>query len=125
MTKSRVSQSKPAVEGSVVGAAAALLSRLGEDRAVLHLRPKRSLYAENDPADAVFYIQEGMVKLTARSAAGQKTVVGIIGPGEFLGQNCLVGVARRRFTATALTAVTVVKIDRDTMLDVIRHDAAI
>jgi CRP/FNR family cyclic AMP-dependent transcriptional regulator len=101
-----------------------LLNLLGGGQTLI-LQAKRTLYAEDDPADAVFYVEKGMIKVTARSAAGKEIVVGIVGAGEFLGQSCLVGRERRRFKATTVGAATIVRIERDKILDVFRRDPAV
>jgi CRP/FNR family cyclic AMP-dependent transcriptional regulator len=47
---------------------------------------KEGIFEQGDPANAVFYIQEGAVRLTVISAAGKEAVVGMMGPGDFFGE---------------------------------------
>jgi CRP-like cAMP-binding protein len=56
-------------------------------------RKKQILFSQGDPAKQVFYIQEGSVKVAVTSAAGKEAVVAILGPGDFLGEGCLVAPA--------------------------------
>jgi CRP-like cAMP-binding protein len=63
-------------------------------------RPKRTpskyqtdqvLYSQGDPADSVFYIHKGKVKLTVISERGKQAIVAIRGPDEFCGEGALTG----------------------------------
>ena len=54
--------------------------------------PKEGIiFSQGDPADAVFYIQAGKVKITVTSEQGKQAVVAILGAGEFFGEGCLNG----------------------------------
>lgn len=44
------------------------------------------LFAQGDPADAVFYLKSGQIKLTVVSRQGKEAVVAILEPDEFLGE---------------------------------------
>ena len=57
----------------------------------MEFQRKKRIFAQGDPANAVFYIQEGAVRLTVISAAGKEAVVGMMGPGDFFGEGCLAG----------------------------------
>jgi CRP/FNR family transcriptional regulator, cyclic AMP receptor protein len=91
------------------------LSRVGAGQAALHYRKKQLIYAQGDPADAVFYVQEGRVKLTVVSR-GKSAVVGMVGPGEFFAEGCLAGQPLRTASAAALTEATLIRIERRAML---------
>ena len=49
------------------------------------------VFSQGDPADAVFYIQKGKVKVTVVSKLGKEAVVAILGTNEFFGEGCLAG----------------------------------
>ena len=89
-----------------------------ETKAIL-FRRKETVYSQCDPAEDVFYIRDGSVRLTVANAAGKEAVVAILGPGDFFGESCLVGKPRRMATATALVPVSVVVIDSEAMLRVL------
>ena len=55
------------------------------------------------PAEDVFYIHSGMVKLSVNSARGKEAVIAILEPGNYCGVGCLAGYKFRRSTATALS----------------------
>ena len=49
------------------------------------------IFSQGDPADAVFYVQKGKVKIGVTSQQGKEAVVAILGPGDFFGEGCLIG----------------------------------
>ena len=51
----------------------------------------RSVFSQGEPADAVFYVQRGKVKVTVVSEQGKEAVVAILGTSEFFGEGCLAG----------------------------------
>jgi CRP/FNR family transcriptional regulator, cyclic AMP receptor protein len=67
-------------------------------------RKKTTVFSQGSPADAVFYIEKGKVKLTVLSTRGKEAVVAILGSGDFFGEGCLAGQPLRMATATAMTA---------------------
>ena len=60
-------------------------------RAISDYRKDQIVFRQGDPADAVFYIQKGKIKLTVVSERGKEAVVGILEPGHFFGEGCLNG----------------------------------
>ena len=79
------------------------LAKVGEGRSIGKYRKDQIVFSQGDPADAVFYIQKGKVKVTVVSEQGKEAVVAILGPDEFCGEGCLAGQPRRMATATAMT----------------------
>ena len=97
------------------------LKQIDGGKTILSVRKKQILFSQGDPADSVFYIQEGQVKLTVVSAQGKEAVVAVLEDGEFLGESCLAGQPVRLETASSLANSTVVRIDKATMIRVL-HD---
>jgi CRP-like cAMP-binding protein len=62
------------------------LSKIGEGRSIATYRKNRPIFSQGDPADALFYIQKGKVKLTVVSQRGKEAIVGLLGVGDFLGE---------------------------------------
>jgi CRP/FNR family transcriptional regulator, cyclic AMP receptor protein len=85
--------------------------------------PKKAIFRQGDPADSIFYIEKGKVKVGVVSTRGKEAVVGILGPGDFLGEGCLAGQARRMATATPLTDCTIVRIEKEATVQALRNDA--
>src|SRR5213078_694194 len=52
-------------------------------------RKKHTIFVQGSPADAVFYIEKGKVKLTVLSTRGKEAVVAVLGSGDFFGEGCL------------------------------------
>jgi CRP-like cAMP-binding protein len=92
------------------------LTKAGTGRSVSAYRKKHTIFAQGDPADAVFYVERGQVKLTVVSQRGRSAVVAMLGRGDFFGEGCLAGQPVRMATASAMTEVSVVRIARDTMI---------
>ena len=49
-------------------------------------RHKQAIFAQGDKADAMFYVQNGNVKLTVASKGGKKAVIAILRQGDFFGE---------------------------------------
>jgi CRP/FNR family transcriptional regulator, cyclic AMP receptor protein len=98
------------------------LAKVGKGRTIADYQKNGTVFSQGDPADAVFYIQKGKVKLTVVSRQGKEAVVGIFGPGEFFGEGCLAGQQLRMATAAGLSACTVVRLAKDAANRVIRQE---
>ena len=81
----------------------------------------RAVFSQGDPADAIFYVQNGKVKITVVSSQGKEAVVGIFGLGDFFGEGCLAGQQLRMASATALTECSIVRLEKRAATKVI-HD---
>jgi len=80
------------------------------------------VFSQGDPALAVFYIQSGAVRLTVRSVEGEQAVISILPQGSFLGECCLAGQAFRSATARALQRSTIVRVEKQALMDLLRSD---
>src|SRR3984957_4403018 len=67
------------------------LAKVGEGKTIAKYRKDQIVFSQGEVADAVFYIQQGEVKLTVVSEQGKEAVVAILGPGHFFGEGCLNG----------------------------------
>lgn len=92
------------------------LSKVDAGQTALPYRKKQTIYTQGNPADAVFYVEKGRVKLTVVSPRGKCAVVGIAGPGEFFGEGCLAGQPLRTASAAAMIDTTLVRLERRTMI---------
>jgi len=90
----------------------ALLKGIFRGKTVVECGMGRSVFRQGQPADSLFYIRRGKVKLTVLSPQGKEGIIAILGPGEFLGEGCLAGQPRRIATAVAITDCTLDKIDK-------------
>jgi CRP-like cAMP-binding protein len=68
------------------------------------------------------YIQKGGVKLSVVNESGSEAVVAMFGPSHFLGEGCMAGQSVRMGTATAITPTTLLVIEKDELLRVLRAE---
>jgi CRP/FNR family cyclic AMP-dependent transcriptional regulator len=92
------------------------LATIGEGRKVLALAKKQTIFTQGDEADAVFYIQEGKVRLTVVSKVGKEATLGILSEGDFFGEGGLAGQSLRMGSATAMTDCELLRIDKRAMM---------
>jgi CRP/FNR family cyclic AMP-dependent transcriptional regulator len=92
------------------------LATIGEGRKVLAFAKKQTIFAQGDVADAVFYIQEGKVRLTVVSKVGKEATLGILSDGEFFGEGGLAGQSLRMGSATSMTDCELLRIDKKAMM---------
>ena len=100
------------------------LACAGPGRTVFEARRNETIYAQGDPADAVFYLQKGCVKLTVLSELGKEAVVAIFGPGSFFGEGCLTGKQQRLSSTVALEHSLITSIPRDGVMSLLREQPA-
>jgi CRP/FNR family transcriptional regulator, cyclic AMP receptor protein len=101
-----------------------LLAMVGEGRSVRRYAKDEPVFVQGDPADAVFYIQSGKVKLTVVSEQGKEAVVAILAPREFLGEGCLTNQTQRMATAVAMSPAAIIRLEKAAILDLIRQEPA-
>jgi CRP/FNR family cyclic AMP-dependent transcriptional regulator len=92
------------------------LATIGEGRKVVAFPKRQTVYAQGDPADAVFYIQAGKIRLTVVSKIGKEATLGILGVGQFFGEGSLAGQALRMGSANAMTDCELLRIDKKAMM---------
>jgi Cyclic nucleotide-binding domain len=94
----------------------------GNGRSLLTSPKKQILFSQGNTADAVFYIQEGQVKLSVVSQEGKEAVIAILEGGALLGESCLAGQTVRPATATSVEDSRLVRIDKEVMIRLL-HEA--
>ena len=100
------------------------LSTMDGGRKVAAFPKKQTIFVQGDPADAVFYIQKGKVKLTVVSKPGKEATIGILNQGDFFGEGCLAGQLLRLCSATAMTDCSVMRIGKKSMVEVLHRESA-
>ena len=98
------------------------LAKVGEGRSIGSYGEDQIVFSQGDPADAVFYIQRGKVKITVVSKQGKEAVVAILGANDFFGEGCLAGQRHRMATALTMTDSVVVRLEKAAILRVIRQE---
>jgi CRP/FNR family cyclic AMP-dependent transcriptional regulator len=103
-----------------------LLAEMGNSKTVLETKSKRHIYMQGDPADSVFFLQSGKVKISVMSNQGKEAIVAVLDAGDFFGEGCLAGQPLRMATATAATDCTLVRIEKPAMVRMLheQHDVS-
>jgi CRP/FNR family transcriptional regulator, cyclic AMP receptor protein len=102
---------------------ATFLANAGLGRKIVHLKPSGHFFAQGNAADFVLYLQTGRAKLTVVSQAGKEATITLLAAGDFIGEESIAGPPGLRMaTATAITACSAMKIDRDEMIRVMHEE---
>ncbi len=98
------------------------LATVGVARIITECPKDYKIFSQGDPAEAVFYIQQGSVKLKVKSKQGKEAVIAILDAGDFLGEACLIGQTVCLATATAIAPCFVLRIEKAEMLRVLHEE---
>src|SRR5713226_82628 len=100
----------------------AFLANANGGQAIFICRTNQPVFSQSEPADSVFYIQQGKIKLTVVSEQGKEAVVAILGTGDFCGEGCLTGQPLRIATAAAMTECVIVRLEKAAIIRVIHEE---
>jgi len=99
------------------------LAKAGIGRTVLRYRPKQAVFSQGEGADALFYIQEGRVRLSVLSKQGKEATIALLSPGDFVGEGCIASDQPAHLaTATAITDCVLLRIERREMLRTLHEE---
>jgi CRP/FNR family cyclic AMP-dependent transcriptional regulator len=104
--------------------AEAFLNSPGVTRRRADYAPATVIFAQGDAADTVLYVQQGSVKLSVLSQAGKEAIVGVLGPGDFLGEGALAGQPVRLATATTMTVSRILVVPKQQMIRLLHQQHA-
>jgi len=101
-----------------------LLAGIPGGKSVLEYGANRNIFVQGDPADSVFYLRRGKVKLAVTSEQGKEAIVAVLNDGDFFGEGCLAGQPLRIATAIAMTDCTLLRVAKQTMTRMLheQHD---
>jgi CRP/FNR family cyclic AMP-dependent transcriptional regulator len=102
-----------------------ILSGISQGKTVKEYSANRNIFRQGDPADSVFFLRRGAVKLTVTSKQGKEAIVAILNAGEFFGEGCLAGQPLRMAAAIATTDCTIVRIERQKLASLLHDQHAI
>jgi CRP-like cAMP-binding protein len=100
----------------------AFLDTIGVGRDAMIFSKMQIVYTQGDPADEVFHLQNGKVRLTVVSKTGKQATVSILSDGSFFGEGSLSGRTLRIDTATAMTDCAVLRIEKKAMVDALQRE---
>ena len=98
------------------------LARISGGRKALAVPQKRTVFAQGDVADAVFYIQKGKVRLTVVSKTGKEATIGMLDEGSFFGEGALAGQVIRMGSAAAITDCELLRVQRKAMMEALHRE---
>src|SRR5580693_2228489 len=96
------------------------LDTSGMARKIAEFQRDEQIYSQGDAAKSVMYIQTGNVKFSVVNSTGKVAVVAMLGPSDFFGEGCMAGQSLRMGTATAITPTTLLAIDKNELLQMLR-----
>jgi CRP/FNR family transcriptional regulator, cyclic AMP receptor protein len=100
------------------------LAKIGEGRTFAEYTKNQVVFSQGDPANAVFYIQTGKIKLTVVSNNGKEAVIALLDIGDFLGEGCLKAQPFRMATATAMSDCSILRLEKAAMIRVLHDEPA-
>jgi CRP-like cAMP-binding protein len=100
------------------------LAMVGEGRSIGEYRKDQIVFSQGDPADAVFYIQRGKVKVSVVSEQGKEAVVAMLGTNDFFGEGCLAGQMRRIATVATMMDSVIVRLEKAAIVCAIEQEPA-
>jgi CRP/FNR family cyclic AMP-dependent transcriptional regulator len=103
---------------------AAFLAKVGDGRSIGKYRKHQIVFSQGDPADTVFYVQKGRVKVAVTSDQGKEAVVAMLGAGEFFGEGCLAGQPRRIATVSTMLDSAIMRMEKAAIMKVIHDEPA-
>jgi CRP-like cAMP-binding protein len=98
------------------------LSTLDGEKTVSTYRKKQKVFSQGDAADAVYYVQEGQLKVCVISERGKEAVVALHGKGDFFGEGCLTGQPLRLATVAAMTDCVIMRIEKAAVVRLLKEE---
>jgi CRP-like cAMP-binding protein len=98
------------------------LSKFMPEKSRYDYRSGKSIFSQGDPANAVYFIQSGKVKLAVVSASGKEAVIALLPAGCFFGESCLAGELQRSFSAETIQSSSVIRIEKRVMQDLLHRE---
>ena len=102
-----------------------ILAAIGKGVKVVAFPGKQAIFAQGDAAGAIFYIQEGKVRLSVASKFGMEVTLSTLSEGEFFGDGSLAGQSLRMDSATAMTDCKLLQIDKSAMMLALHRDCTL
>jgi CRP/FNR family transcriptional regulator, cyclic AMP receptor protein len=100
------------------------LAGTGKGRTLADYAKNHKIFLQGDPADSLFYIQKGKIKLTVVSKQGKEAVVALLGASDFFGEGCLAGQSVRMASATAMLECSILRLEKTGVIRVLHEQPA-
>ena len=102
----------------------AFLAKAGAGKTVINLKKRDAAFSQGDPANSIFFVQKGQVRLTVVSNNGKEATIGILNAGDFFGEGALAGQSVRMGSASAMTDCDLLRIEKKAMMLVLHQERA-
>ena len=102
-----------------------LLTGISKGRTVLEYDGNRNIFLQGQPADSVFFLLRGRVKLSVTSSEGKEAIVATLGSGEFFGEGCLAGQPLRMATAMTVEDCTLTRVEKVTITRMLHEEQGV
>ena len=102
-----------------------MFSGISYGKTVKEYSANRHIFRQGDPADSIFFLRSGRVKLTVISNQGKEAIVAIMNAGEFFGEGCLAGQLLRMATASATTDCSIIRLEKQKLSSLLHDQHAI
>jgi CRP/FNR family cyclic AMP-dependent transcriptional regulator len=100
----------------------ALMTGISRGKTVLEYRANHTIFTQGQPADSVYFLLQGKVKLAVTSDEGKEAIVATLGSGEFFGEGCLAGQPLRMGTAASVGDCTLAKVEKPMMARMLHEE---
>jgi CRP/FNR family cyclic AMP-dependent transcriptional regulator len=100
------------------------LNQAGKGRIPANYEKNQVVFSQGDPANAIYYIQKGKVKLTVVSNQGKEAVVAILTAGDFFGEGCLASQLLRMATASTMVECSIMRLEKTRMIRALHDEPA-
>jgi CRP/FNR family cyclic AMP-dependent transcriptional regulator len=97
------------------------LAGISSGKTVLEYRAKRNIFVQGQPAESIFFLGRGKVKLAVTSFEGKEAIVATLSSGEFFGEGCLAGQPLRLATAISVEDCTLIRVEKSMMARMLRE----
>jgi CRP/FNR family transcriptional regulator, cyclic AMP receptor protein len=111
-----------AKEGTLGFSPTVLRKKFRTGMTVRNYKDRDVIFSQGDTADAVFYIQNGTVKLTAVSSRRKRAIIALLQRGSFFGEGCLTGQSLRICTARSIEQSTIIRLRKESMVHTLKRD---
>ncbi|MBI1999839.1 MAG: Crp/Fnr family transcriptional regulator [candidate division NC10 bacterium] len=100
------------------------LHRIADRTAWRDYRRRQAIYFPGDPADALYVVRQGRVKISRLSEDGKEATLNLVGPGEPFGEECVLDAPARETIAEVLEPVQVLRIPREELASALHAQPA-
>ena len=98
------------------------LAKAGVGTSIVTYLKNQKIFSQGDPADSIFYIQHGRVKIAVVSDRGKEAVVALLTRSHFFGEGCLAGQQVRMGTAVAMSECLIMRVEKARAVRVLHEE---